>query len=96
MFTRSSWNDRNGTHYRRHHPGDYDAVAIYCPDTDECYYLLVSELSASGRTLRITSPGNNQMTGTCRAQSFVDPDRLFEFVSQLGEEPVESRALPHP
>lgn len=75
--TRRVWNDRNGTHHRQHRPGDYDSVAIYCPDTDECYYLLASELSPSGRTLRITDPGNNQMFGISLARSFIDPDRLF-------------------
>ena len=75
--TRSMWNDRNGTHYRHHSVGDYDAVAIYCPDTDECYYLLTSELSPSGRTLRITNPANNQVNGVSLARRFLDPVRLF-------------------
>lgn len=81
--TRSAWNDRHGTHHRHHDPGDYDAVAIYCPDTEDCYYLLASELAASGRTLRITDPANNQLTGICLARSFIDPDRLFGSVSHL-------------
>jgi len=80
--TRSMWADRNGTHHRRHHAGDYDAVAIYCPDTDKCYYLLASELWASGRTLRITSPANNQMTGVSWPRLFTPPNRLFEPGSQ--------------
>lgn len=82
--TRSSWNDRNGTHCRHHQPGDYDAVAVYCPDTDGCYYLLTSELSPSGRTLRITSPANNQMTGVSQAQRFTDPGRIFNPGSESG------------
>jgi hypothetical protein len=82
--TRSSWNDRNGTHHRHHDPGDYDSVAIYCPDSDECYYLLVSELSPSGRTLRITSAGNNQATGVCLARLYTDPGRLFDSHSTHG------------
>jgi hypothetical protein len=80
VLTRSVWNDRHGTHHRPHQAGDYDAVAIYCPDTDECYYLRASELSPSGRTLRITSPANNQMIGVCLARLFVDPARLFASV----------------
>ena len=91
--TRSVWNDRNGTHHRRHSAGDYDAVAIYCPDTDECYYLLASELWPSGRTLRITKPGNNQMVGVSLARSFVDPERLFaSVVSSTGAGESSSRA----
>ena len=74
---RSVWNDRNGTHHRRHSPGDYDVVGIYCPDTDECYYVLASELSPSGKTLRITDAGNNQINGIALARWFVDPERLF-------------------
>ena len=84
--TRSIWNDRNGTHRRQHDPGEYDAVAVYCPDTDECYYLLASELSPSGRTLRITSPVNNQITGVCLALRFTDPGRLFDSHSELGNQ----------
>ena len=75
--TRSMWNDRNGTHYRYHMAGDYDAVAIYCPDTDQCYYLLASELSRSGRTLRIAEPVNKQEAGIHMARRFTGPDRLF-------------------
>jgi hypothetical protein len=73
----SVWNDRNGTHYRPHKPGDYDALAVYCPDTDECYYLLAFELLPSSTTLRITEPLNKQMTGVRKARRFNDPDRLF-------------------
>ena len=49
-------NDRHGTHYRPYSPGDYDGLAIYCPDTDESYYLLPSEVPASGVKLRISAP----------------------------------------
>ena len=69
------WNDRNGTHNRQHRVGDYDALAVYCPDRDECYYLRASELSPSVTTLRITDPVINQVTRLARW--FVDPARLF-------------------
>jgi hypothetical protein len=77
VHSRSVWNDQNGTHYRRHSVGDYDALAIYCPDTDECYYLRASELSPSVTTLRITEPVNNQRRRIHMARRFTDPDRLF-------------------
>lgn len=75
--TRSIWSDRNGIHNKRHKPGDYDAVSIHCADTDECYYVLASELSSSCTTLRIAKPGNNQATGVRMARWFIDPDRMF-------------------
>ena len=76
--SRSVWNDRSGTHHRRHSVGDYDAVAIYCPDTDECYYLRTCDLSPLCTTLRITEPLNNQKSGVHMARKVTDPDRLFE------------------
>lgn len=73
----SVWSDRNGIHIRPHSPGDYDVVAIYCPDTDQCYYVLASEMSMSNTSLRIIRAGNNQTTGVRMAQWFIDPDRMF-------------------
>jgi hypothetical protein len=77
VAARSFWCDRNGIHTNRHRPGDYDAVAIYCPETDQCYYLHASELTDSSTTLRITSPGNNQVARVRMASWFIDPDRIF-------------------
>lgn len=34
-----SWADKNGTHSRRYVIGDFDLMAVYCPDTRECYYV---------------------------------------------------------
>ena len=91
--SQSVWNDRNGTHYRRHGVGDYDAIAIYCPDTDECYYLRASELSPLVTTLRITEPVNNQTRKIHMARLFTDPDRLFQSapVAQWIEQPASNR-----
>jgi hypothetical protein len=93
--SRSVWNDRNGTHYRRHSVGDYDAVAIYCPDTDECYYLRASELSPLCTTLRITEPVNRQKNGVNMARRFTDPVRLFVSapVAQWIEQPASNRQV---
>jgi hypothetical protein len=74
----SFWNDRNGTHSRPHSLGDYDGLAIYCPDSDACYYLRASELLPSGTTsLRILDARNSQIAGVRKARWFSDPDRLF-------------------
>jgi hypothetical protein len=83
---RSVWNDRNGTHHRPHGPGDYDVVAIYCPDTDECYYVLASELTPSGKTLRIRGAANSQIAGVALARWFVDPGRVFSLSGTNGAE----------
>lgn len=93
VTSKSFWNDRNGTHTRWHSVGDYDAVAIYCPDTDECYYLRASELSRSATTLRITEPRNRQQSRVNMARKFTGPDRLFQSapVAQWIEQPASNR-----
>ena len=74
---RSTWADRHGVHVKIHEPGDYDAVAIYCPQTNQCYYVRASELSQTCTTLRINAAANNQTSGVRAAESFLDPDRMF-------------------
>lgn len=66
---RSVWNDRHGTHVR---PADKDAidiVCLYCPETDECYYIRPRDHGASV-TLRITPSRNGQRTGVLDAARF--------------------------
>jgi hypothetical protein len=89
----SVWNDRHGTHYRPHRAGDYDGLAIYCPDTDECYYLLPQEVPASGAKLRVADARNNQIVGVRKARWFREPDRLITSapVAQRIEQPVSTR-----
>ena len=93
VAARSVWSDRNGVHNKRHSPGDYDAVAIYCPGTDDCYYILASELSDSGTTLRIAPAGNHQTVRVGIARWFVDPDRIFPLapVAQWIEQAASNR-----
>jgi hypothetical protein len=66
---RSMWADRNGTHTTAMDKGAIDAVCIYCPETDECYYV---EPDAHGTsvTLRITPSRNGQQAGVLEAAAF--------------------------
>ena len=70
MF-RSSWADRNGTHMTRMDKGAIDTVCIYCPDTDECYYVRPDAHGASV-TLRIAPSRNGQQAGVLNAAAFRD------------------------
>jgi hypothetical protein len=36
---RRSWADRNGSHSSPYSDGEFDILAIYCPDTGLCYYV---------------------------------------------------------
>ena len=56
---RSCWADKNGTHMQQVDKDSLDVYCIYCPDTDECYYLNPKVYNRSV-TLRVNSPRNNQ------------------------------------
>jgi hypothetical protein len=66
---RSMWADRNGTHTMPMDKDAIDIVCIYCPETDECYYV---EPHAHGTsvTLRITPSRNGQQAGVLDAAAF--------------------------
>jgi hypothetical protein len=66
---RSSWADRNGTHMRPVDKGEIDYYCVYCPDTDECYYLDPKEYGSSV-TLRVKTPKNNQAKGIRLAKDY--------------------------
>jgi len=66
---RSMWTDRNGTHMTPTDKAAIDAVCIYCPETDGCYYVRPAEHGASV-TLRITPSRNGQQLGVLDAAAF--------------------------
>lgn len=79
---RSTWADRNGTHTTRTDKGSIDAVCIYCPETDECYYVYPAAHNRSV-TLRITPSKNGQQSGVLDAADFRD------LASQIGADTGE-------
>lgn len=51
-------------------PNTYvDLLAIYCPDTDKCYYVYTNEIEGS-ITLRFMKPKNNQSKGLRFAEDY--------------------------
>jgi hypothetical protein len=69
---RSTWSDRNGTHTVPTDKNAVDAVCIYCPDTDECYYIDPTAHNYSV-TLRVTPTKNGQQSGVLDAAAFRAP-----------------------
>ena len=53
------WADRSGTHTVPIDKKEVDLYCIYCPDTDQCYYLEPGEFR-SYVTLRVKTPKNYQ------------------------------------
>lgn len=66
---RSMWADRNGTHTTPMDKSAIDVVCIYCPDTDQCYYVRPDAHGASV-TLRIAPSKNGQHQGVLEAAAF--------------------------
>ena len=53
------WADRHGTHIVPVDKNEVDLYCVYCPDTDECYYLDPKEYGSS-TSLRVRIPKNCQ------------------------------------
>jgi hypothetical protein len=66
---RSCWADRNGTHMQQVDKDEIDLYCVYCPDTDECYYLDPKEFNRSV-TLRVEASRNNQCTNVRLASDY--------------------------
>ena len=50
---------------------EFDLLAIFCPDTDQCYYIWTSEFETSIR-LRTKPPKNNQKHGVRMADDYLN------------------------
>lgn len=66
---RATWSDGNGYHSRAIDKTQIDVVCIYCPDTDECYYVSPKSHGVCV-ALRVTASKNNQVKGVLEAASF--------------------------
>jgi len=66
---RSVWADRNGTHMKPIDKSEVDITCIYCPETDDCYYLRPAMFGHSV-TLRVKPAANGQQSGVLLASAF--------------------------
>ena len=73
----SSWADKKGNHTRAHKKTDYDSIAVYCPETKECYFMKSIEIKYKEITLRIKDTKNNQRKYIKLASSYKNPNRIF-------------------
>jgi len=56
------WADRNGVHTVPVDKDEVDLYCVYCPDTDECYYLEPKDFG-SNVSLRVRTSKNSQAKG---------------------------------
>lgn len=79
---RSTWSDRHGVHTTPIDKEAVDLVCIYCPETDECYYIRPIDHGASVN-LRITPTKNGQQKGVLHAAAFRDlPDKPVPLIDE--------------
>jgi len=79
----SSWSDSHGSHVRPMDKSQVDVICIYCPETDECYYLQPSAFRQCA-TLRVDASRNGQRKRVLLASAF----RSMPAPNQLEEAPT--------
>ena len=68
---RSIYSNSKGTHISFSDKEEIDFYAIYCPDTEKCYYVNCSNFNKSV-ALRIEKPKNNKSEGINFADDFLE------------------------
>lgn len=75
----SVWSNKNGAHKIKLDRGAVDAHAVYCPETNECYFLRDTELKISATVFKLRVIKSKYNYPHIRlAELFVNPHRLFE------------------
>lgn len=65
----TSWTDKRGTHKNPVDKDEIDLFAVYCPETNECYYFNPKDFDETV-TLRVEESKNNQTVGVHMASDF--------------------------
>jgi hypothetical protein len=68
---KSYWSDKSGNHIKNWEKDSIDIVAVYCPDTDECYYFDPDDFNKSV-VLRVEATKNNQVTNIHLASDYLE------------------------
>ena len=71
---------RGGLGGRRPYRGECELFAVYCPETDQVYYVPVTECGSTETVLRIRTPRNGQLKGVRWARDY----ESFPSLSRLG------------
>lgn len=73
---KTSYADKNGSHNKFYDKSELDILCLYCPDTDECYYIDLNDHNKSV-TIRVLPTKNNQNLNINHSKCFLDiPNRL--------------------
>ena len=65
----TSWADKHGNHST--HYTNIDVLCVFCPSTDECYYVSFADIKDNAAvTIRLTPTKNNQRVGIKMASDY--------------------------
>lgn len=73
--------DRNGSHIHRYDLDSLDFFAVYCPDTEKCYYVDPQSCCINGISLRLNKPVNNQEVHL--AEDYLDIPKRFTLLETV-------------
>jgi hypothetical protein len=73
----SSWSNGSGCQKRKISKGVVDGYAIYCPDTEKCYFVREDQFDGSTLTLRVHRPEGMRKSAVLLAENHEDPHLLF-------------------
>ena len=73
---RSVWSNRKGVHKIKRNHNDYDILSVYCPNTNQCYFLADQEFEAqTALELNLKEEHHSEKTRT--AKDYISCDRAF-------------------
>lgn len=69
----TSWADKRGNHEKFYDMSCLDIFAIYCPDSDKCYFIKTEELKGlHSFALRLDNPRNNLKSRVRYARKYTE------------------------
>lgn len=79
---KSVWSNSKGCHTRPYGMDEFDILAIYCPDTNGCYYVPRKEITTTALTLCVLPPKLKLKT-TKMGDEYRDPVKILGSVGEL-------------
>ena len=73
----SSWSNSSGCQSRAVERSEIDGFAIYCPTTDECYFVGHSDFKGKTITVRNWWPEGMEQRPVLLGKDLLNPNRLF-------------------
>jgi len=67
---KSYWSNKAGINVKKQDLNLIDILCIYCPETNECYYVNIADINDICISLRVKAPKNNQTANIRMASDY--------------------------